>query len=142
MSEMGLCHPHGMMECWSIGIVGIERGESVTFGSGALRLRIASLRHKANDFWPSASSPPHADAPPPSIRVIPIPKHIIEPFQLRQSPCTPMEQTGYKNIPYKTQQASDPSALPCIGPRKRQKNIPIDLLLYRDIPEKRRIFLI
>ena len=29
MSVMGLCHPHGMMECWSIGIV--RRGEAPKF---------------------------------------------------------------------------------------------------------------
>ena len=24
MSVMGLCHPHGMMECWNSGIMGIK----------------------------------------------------------------------------------------------------------------------
>jgi hypothetical protein len=28
LSVMGLCHPHGMMECWSIGIVGTKIGNN------------------------------------------------------------------------------------------------------------------
>ena len=80
MSVTGLCHSHGMMECWISGIMRIKIGKSVTFGSGALRLRITSLRHKAKYSWLSASSPPQADAPPTSIRVIPIHEPIIPVF--------------------------------------------------------------
>jgi hypothetical protein len=58
------------MERWNVGILGIKNGESVPFGSRALRLRIASLRQEAKNSWPSASSPPEADAPPTSFRVI------------------------------------------------------------------------
>jgi hypothetical protein len=40
-------------------------------------LRIASLREEAKNSWPSASSPPEADAPPTSFRVISIHEPII-----------------------------------------------------------------
>jgi hypothetical protein len=65
----------------------IKIGKSGSFGSGTLRLRITEfilrnegLRYEAIDSWPSASSPQHADAPPTSIRVIPIFKPIIPLF--------------------------------------------------------------
>jgi hypothetical protein len=43
-------------------------------------LRIASLRQEAKNSWPSASSPPQADAPPTSFRVIPTHEPIIPVF--------------------------------------------------------------
>ena len=58
----------------------IKIGKSGSFGSGALRLRITSLRSEAIDSLPSATSPQHADAPPTSIRVIPIFKPTIPVF--------------------------------------------------------------
>ena len=65
----------------------IKIRKSGSFGSGALRLRITEfilrnegLRHKVKYLRPSASSPPQADAPQTSIRVIPIPEPIIPVF--------------------------------------------------------------
>ncbi|MFX1554632.1 MAG: hypothetical protein ACFFBV_11955 [Promethearchaeota archaeon] len=43
------------MECWNIGC---RKRRKYSFGSGVLRLRIASLRQEAKNSWPSASSPP------------------------------------------------------------------------------------
>ena len=43
-------------------------------------MRIASLRQEAKNSWPSASSPPQADAPPTSFGVIPIHEPIIPVF--------------------------------------------------------------
>ena len=39
------------------------------------------MRHESMDSWPSASSPPQADAPPTSLKVIPIREPIIPSFQ-------------------------------------------------------------
>jgi hypothetical protein len=63
------------MERWNVGILGIEGGESVPFGSGALHLRTALLGQGAENSLASASSLRQADAPPTSFRVIPISGH-------------------------------------------------------------------
>ena len=68
------------MERWNVGILGAESGESAPFASGALRLKIASLREEAKNSWPSASSPLQADVPPTFFRAIPIHEPIIPVF--------------------------------------------------------------
>jgi hypothetical protein len=72
-----------MLESWNIGY---QKRKGGTFGSGALRLRITSLRHEAKYSWPSASSPPQADAPPTFIKVKAIHEPIIPVFHYSNTP--------------------------------------------------------
>jgi len=60
------------MERWNDGILEywVSKRKSIILVQGAHRLRIASLRHKAKNSWPSTSSPPRADGPLTSITVI------------------------------------------------------------------------